>query len=49
MKKAVIDVGTISIKFCIAQNHADKVFEILRDVNDIEKLGGGGGAGGGKR
>lgn len=39
MKKAVIDVGTISIKFCIAQNHADKVFEILRDVNDIEKLG----------
>lgn len=41
MKKAVIDIGTISIKFCLAENGADGEAKIIRDVNSIMKLGEG--------
>ena len=42
MKKAVIDIGTNSIKFCLAESgKKDGTFEVLKDANDIAKLGEG--------
>ena len=42
MKKlAVIDIGTNSIKFCIAQKAADGTLDVLKDANDIARLGEG--------
>lgn len=39
--KAVIDVGTSSIKFCVADGKADGSFKVIKDANDIAKLGEG--------
>jgi len=41
MVKAVIDIGTVSIKFCVAEEHPEKIFEVIKDENDIKKLGSG--------
>lgn len=42
MKKAVIDIGTNSIKFCLAESAArDGSFTVLKDANNIAKLGEG--------
>ena len=42
MKKlAVIDIGTNSIKFCVAQKAADGTLDIRKDANDIARLGEG--------
>ena len=42
MKKAVIDIGTNSIKFCLAESaKQDGTFEVIKDANDIAKLGEG--------
>lgn len=42
MKKAVIDIGTNSIKFCLAESaEQDGTFEVIKDANDIAKLGEG--------
>lgn len=42
MKKAVIDIGTNSIKFCLAESDKqDGTFSVLKDANDIAKLGEG--------
>jgi exopolyphosphatase/guanosine-5'-triphosphate,3'-diphosphate pyrophosphatase len=42
MKKAVIDIGTNSIKFCLAESgKKDGTFEVIKDANDIAKLGEG--------
>ena len=42
MKKAVIDIGTNSIKFCLAESGKnDGTFSVLKDANDIAKLGEG--------
>ena len=42
MKKlAVIDIGTNSIKFCVAQKAADGTLDVLKDANDIVRLGEG--------
>ena len=38
MKKAVIDIGTNSIKFCLAESaKQDGTFEVIKDANDIAK------------
>ncbi|MDO5115333.1 MAG: Ppx/GppA phosphatase family protein [Synergistaceae bacterium] len=42
MIKAVIDVGTNSIKFCLAESERrDGSFTVLKDANNIAKLGEG--------
>ena len=42
MKKAVIDIGTNSIKFCLAESaKQDGTFGVIKDANDIAKLGEG--------
>lgn len=41
MIKAVIDIGTNSIKFCLADGKPDGTFTVLKDANDIAKLGEG--------
>ena len=40
-KKAIIDVGTNSIKFCLAEGSADGSYRVLKDANDIARLGEG--------
>ena len=40
-KKAIIDVGTNSIKFCLAEGCADGSYKVLKDANDIARLGEG--------
>lgn len=42
MKKAIIDIGTNSIKFCLAESDKkDGSFTVLKDANNIAKLGEG--------
>lgn len=42
MKKAIIDVGTNSIKFCLAESDShDGSFTVIKDANNIAKLGEG--------
>lgn len=42
MKKAIIDVGTNSIKFCLAESDKDDgTFDVIKDANNIAKLGEG--------
>lgn len=38
---SVIDIGTNSIKFCVAQKASDGTLEVLKDANDIARLGEG--------
>ncbi len=38
---SVIDIGTNSIKFCVAQKAPDGTLEVLKDANDIARLGEG--------
>ena len=38
---SVIDIGTNSIKFCVAQKASDGTLEVLEDANDIARLGEG--------
>jgi exopolyphosphatase/guanosine-5'-triphosphate,3'-diphosphate pyrophosphatase len=40
-KKAVIDVGTNSIKFCLAEGDGRGGYRVLKDTNDIARLGEG--------
>ncbi|MDY3868116.1 MAG: Ppx/GppA phosphatase family protein [Pyramidobacter sp.] len=40
-KKAVIDIGTNSIKFCLAEGSSDGTYTVLKDANDIARLGEG--------
>ena len=42
MKKAIIDIGTNSIKFCLAESAKDDgTFDVIKDANNIAKLGEG--------
>lgn len=41
MRKAVIEIGTNSIKFCIAEKTADGSISFIKDVSRITKLGAG--------
>ena len=42
MKKAIIDIGTNSIKFCLAESDKkDGSFTVFKDANNIAKLGEG--------
>lgn len=38
-RKAVVEVGTNSVKYCLAEGTADGTFRILKDVNRIVRLG----------
>ncbi len=40
-RKAVIDIGTNSIKFCLAEGDGKGGYVILKDANDIARLGEG--------
>ncbi len=40
-RKAVIDVGTNSIKFCLAEGDGKGGYSVLKDANDIARLGEG--------
>lgn len=39
--KAVIDIGTNSIKFCLAESDGKGGFNVVKDANDIARLGEG--------
>lgn len=38
---SVIDIGTNSIKFCVAQKAPDGTLQVIKDANDIARLGEG--------
>lgn len=40
-RKAVIEVGTNSVKYCLAEAWDDGAFRVLKDVNEIARLGEG--------
>ena len=40
-RKAIIDVGTNSIKFCLAEETGNGSYNVLKDANDIARLGEG--------
>ncbi|MDY4033046.1 MAG: Ppx/GppA phosphatase family protein [Pyramidobacter sp.] len=40
-RKAIIDVGTNSIKFCLAEGTGAGGYKVVKDVNDIVRLGEG--------
>ena len=40
-RKAIIDVGTNSIKFCLAEETGNGSYSVLKDANDIARLGEG--------
>ena len=40
-RKAIIDVGTNSIKFCLAEETGNGSYNVLKDANDIASLGEG--------
>ena len=40
-RKAIIDVGTNSIKFCLAEETGSGSYTVLKDANDIARLGEG--------
>jgi exopolyphosphatase/guanosine-5'-triphosphate,3'-diphosphate pyrophosphatase len=40
-RKAIIDVGTNSIKFCLAEEAGNGSYTVLKDANDIARLGEG--------
>lgn len=41
MKKAVIEIGTNSIKFCMAEGYTGGEITLIKDINEITKLGEG--------
>ncbi|MCE5201133.1 MAG: Ppx/GppA family phosphatase [Synergistaceae bacterium] len=41
MKKAVIDIGTNSVKFCLAEKIKKDMLVFIKDVSEISKLGEG--------
>ena len=40
-RKAIIDVGTNSIKFCLAEETGNGSYTVVKDTNDIARLGEG--------
>ena len=40
-RKAIIDVGTNSIKFCLAEETGSGSYTVVKDTNDIARLGEG--------
>lgn len=40
-KKAVVDVGTNSVKFCLAEGDGSEGWKVIKDANDIARLGEG--------
>ncbi|MBQ9424138.1 MAG: Ppx/GppA family phosphatase, partial [Pyramidobacter sp.] len=40
-RKAIIDVGTNSIKFCLAEETGNGSYSVVKDTNDIARLGEG--------
>lgn len=40
-RKAVIEVGTNSVKYCLAEVSGEGAFRVLKDVNEIARLGEG--------
>ncbi|EFB89515.1 Ppx/GppA phosphatase family protein [Pyramidobacter piscolens W5455] len=40
-RKAIIDIGTNSIKFCLAEGSGAGGYKVIKDVNDIARLGEG--------
>ena len=40
-RKAIVDVGTNSIKFCLAEGTGAGGYKVVKDVNDIVRLGEG--------
>ena len=40
-RKAIIDVGTNSIKFCLAEETGNGSYNVVKDTNDIARLGEG--------
>ena len=40
-RKAIVDVGTNSIKFCLAEGTGAGGYKVVKDVNDITRLGEG--------
>ncbi len=40
-RKAIVDVGTNSVKFCLAEGDGHGSFKVIKDTNDIARLGEG--------
>lgn len=40
-RKAIVDIGTNSIKFCLAEGTGAGGYKVVKDVNDITRLGEG--------
>lgn len=40
-RKAIVDIGTNSIKFCLAEGTGAGGYKVVKDVNDIARLGEG--------